>query len=142
LDRKFLSRRWLASARPRNLRRRGGVSLVPFREFSPTLKSLRVDFIFLPTSEVFDLALSFPLLEHLIVNNFRSIDDDGSDELLAIAQPSNPPIFTGTLELSRGGTKPIARRLLSLPSGIHFRELILTQFHKEDISLTTGLVSI
>ena len=123
-----------------------GVSLVPLHGFSPTLKSLHVDFIFLPSSEVFDLVLSFPLLEDLtVITSYDMLsvsDDDGSDELPAIVQPSNPPIFTGTLELSRGGTRPIAHRLLSLQSGIRFRKLILMQFHEEDISLTTGLVEV
>jgi len=69
-------------------------------------------------------------------------DEDCSNELPTIIQPSNPPIFTGSLELSRGGMKSIARRLLSLPSGIQFRGLSLIQFHEEDIRFTTGLVEV
>jgi len=120
-----------------------GASLLPLRRFAPTLKSLRVDSVFIPPSKIFDLILSFPRLEDLAVIDccdLLSVNDDGSDELPAIAQPSNPPIFTGTLKLSRGGTKPIARRLLSLPSGIHFRKLVVVQLREEDVSLTTGLV--
>jgi hypothetical protein len=66
---------------------------------------------------------------------------DGSDELPIAAQPSSPPVFTGSLELClRGGMNPITRRLLSLPGGIHFRKLTLTQFHKDDLSMIVGLV--
>jgi len=46
--------------------------------------------------------------------------------------------MTGSLELSRPGF--IASRLLSLPGGIHFRELILTWSREEDVLSTKGLV--
>jgi hypothetical protein len=40
-------------------------------------------------------------------------------------------MFTGNMELSlAGGMKPIARRLLSLPGGIHFRKLTLTRHNR------------
>ena len=120
-----------------------GASFLPLHGFSPIIKSLYVDITFLPSSQIFDLVLSFPLLEDLTVINAYDAsvnNDDFSDELPTVVPPSNPPIFTGSLELSRGGTKPIARRLLSLPSGIHFRRLGLMQFHEEDIPLTTKLV--
>ena len=119
-----------------------GASLVPLHGFSPVVKALYVDFIFLPSTQIFDLILSFPLLEDLtVINSYdASIDDDCSDVLPTVVFPSNLPIFTGSLELSRGGTKPIGRRLLSLPSVIRFRRLSLMQFHEEDIPLTTRLV--
>ena len=119
-----------------------GASFVPLHGFSPIIKSLYADFTFLPSSQIFDLVLSFPLLEDLTVTNSYDVplDNDYSNKLPTIVQPSNPPVFTGSLSLSRGGTKPIARRLLSLLSGIHFRRLSLMQFHEEDIPLTTRLV--
>ena len=46
---------------------RGAVSLLPFCGFSPVLKSLCLDFYALPPSQIFDLILSFPLLEDLSV---------------------------------------------------------------------------
>jgi len=116
-------------------------SLVPLHGFSPIIKSLYVDFTFLPSSRIIDLVFSFPLLEDLTVITAYDIDDyDYSDELPTVVQPSNPPVFTGSLTLSRGGMTPIARRLLSLPSGIHFRRLDLMQFHDEDVPSTTRLV--
>jgi hypothetical protein len=50
-------------------------------------------------------------------------------------------MFTGSLELHLlGGMKPIARRLFSLPGGIHFRKLTLTLFCEEDLLMVKALV--
>jgi hypothetical protein len=80
--------------------------------------------------QIFDLILSFPLLEDLSVTVIysSSIDNgDDSDWLPTTAQPSSPPMFTGSLELYlKGGMESFTRRLLSLPGGIHFRKLTLT----------------
>ena len=116
---------------------------IPLHGFPPTLESLRVTFVILPSSCVFGLILSFPLLDDLAVIAFNaSIDNgDGPDGLPAVTQPSNPPRFVGSLNIFlKGGMKPITRRLLSLPSGIHFRKLTLTWNHEQDLSLTTSLV--
>jgi hypothetical protein len=123
-----------------------GSPLAPFHGFSPAIKSLRVAVPALPPSQIFNLTLSFPLLEDLavIIYLVMSADNgDGSaeDEMLTAAQPSAPPRFTGSLELYLlGGMKPFTRRLLSLPSGVHFRKLTLTWNHDEDISTTMALV--
>ena len=71
-----------------------------------------------------------------------SVDNGGdSDGSSTIVQPSSSPVLTGTLELLLGaGMGPIAHRLLSLPSGIHFRKLTLEWRCEEDIPLTTALV--
>jgi len=119
------------------------VSLVPLHGFSPTLKSLRVTFAVLPSSRVFDLILSFPLLDNLAVIAFdASIDDgDGPNGSPNVAQPSSLPTFTGSLDIFlKGGMESITRRLLSLPSGIHFPQLKLTWNHTQDLSLSTHLV--
>jgi len=119
------------------------VSLLPLHGFSPALKSLRVQFMIIPSSRIFDLMLSFPLLGTLaVVALDTSIDNgDGSNGLSTVIQRSNPPTFTGSLELfMRGGMEHIARRLLSLPGGINFRKLTLTWFHERDLSLTMALV--
>lgn len=51
------------------------------------------------------------------------------DENPPIAQLSSPPPFTGTLELSLNmETVPAISQLLSLPGGLHFRELHRTFF--------------
>ena len=117
--------------------------LIPFHGFSPSLTSLHVDFTSLPSSRTFDLILSFPLLEDLkVVAYFASIDNgDDPDGLPTLVQPSSPPKFTGSLELyMRGGAELIARRLCSLSNGIHFRKLVITWNHEQDISMTMALV--
>lgn len=115
------------------------VTFTPFHGFSPALKSIRVVFIFGPSSKFFDLIISFPLLEDLTVTVEAEVSDD---KLPTVAQLSNLPPFTGSLELRhRGGIRPIARRLLSLPSGIHFRKLTLGWFNEEHLALITRLVA-
>jgi len=121
---------------------RSKVSLLPFHGLSPIIKSLRVHFVVIPSSRAFDLILSFPLLEDLDVDvRAGSIDnDDESNAPPTIVHPSGP-MLTGSLQLRlRGGMEPIARRLLSLPGGIHFRELTLTWYHERDSSSTMALV--
>ena len=117
--------------------------LVPLHGFSPAVKSLHVDFIACPSSQILDLILSFPLIEDLTVINSQDVSTHDLGDLdgpLIAVQPSNLPAFTGSLELSQGGMNPISQRLLTLPGGIHFRELHLTWFHDVDLPLTTGLV--
>lgn len=122
----------------------GGLrSLFPHSTDSHPLSNLSASFFPL---RIFDLILSFPLLEDLTVITDREvaiIDDDGSDGLsTAAARPSSLPTFTGSLELSvRGGMIPIARLLLSLPGSIHFRKLTLGWFNEENILLIMGLVA-
>jgi hypothetical protein len=78
---------------------------------------------------------SFPLLKNLTGAARRKTIDDGG--ILTAAKPSNPPTFTGTLE---GGIEPFARRLLSLPGGIHFRKLALTWLHGGELLTIIALV--
>ena len=116
------------------------IPFIPLHGLSPAVKSLRMSFIDLPPPQVLDLALSFPLLEDLTVDSFfGSFDSDGDAPPTAI-QPSNSPVFTGSLKLSRGGVNRIAHRLMCLPGGIHFRRISLTQLYGGDLSLVTGLV--
>ena len=120
-----------------------GASLVPLQGFSPAIKFLRVNLKAPPPSQIVDLVLSFPLLEDLTVySDHWAVDGvDGPDPLPSLVQPSNPPIFTGSLNLFLGwGIKCIARPLLSLLSGIHFRKLALTWCEEEDPLLTMTLV--
>jgi hypothetical protein len=117
--------------------------LVLSHEFSPVIKSLRVYFTALPSSQATNLILSFPLLEDLAVTTsmMSTESDDGSDRLLTSVQPPGPPMLTGTLELRmRDGMAPIIHWLLSLPDGIHFRELTWTWFREGDHLSTMALV--
>jgi len=117
-------------------------SLLPFHGLSPVIKSLRMNFSSLPSSLIFDLILSFPLLEDLnVLTRDESIDDyNGSRPPSTVIQPLDQPM-TGSLELSQwGGVRFIASRLLSLPGGIHFQKLVLKWSRGEDISSTMSLV--
>jgi len=107
--------------------------------FSPVVKSLHVDFEALTPSRVFDLVVSLPLLKDLTVTTHSEVSIVVM-QLTAVLPPTLP-VCTGTLEVSiQAGMEPIARRLLSLSSGIHFRELTLEWFNKEDPLLTMALL--
>ena len=121
------------------------VSFTPFHGLSLVVKSLHVIVFHLPSSPIFDLILSFPLLEDLVVIVREVSASDGGglggNELLTAAQRSSRPTFTGSLELYLfEGMEPIARRLLSLPSGLHFRKLALTLLRGEDLLMMVELV--
>jgi hypothetical protein len=124
------------------------VSFVPFHGFSPVIKSLRVTIFALFSPHIFNLILSFPLLEDLAVTIDRRTpndDDDGdhngSDWLPPAVRPSSIPMLTGSLELLLwGGMKHTIHWLLSLPGGIHFRKLIWRWSYEADLPLMMALV--
>jgi len=106
------------------------------------MKTLHLGFTFPSSSGIFNLILSFPLLEDLLVVGYHTgftDNGDGSDGLSATAQPSSSPAFTGSLTLQRGGLEYLAHWSLSLSGGIHFRELSLTCLPK-DLLLAAALV--
>jgi len=119
-------------------------TLVPLHGFSLAIRSLLLKLIDLPSSQLFDFILSFPLLEDLTVYNCHDVPIDtrnSSDGLSTVTQPSSTPAFTGTLFIyNTGGMKSVADQLLSLMGGIHFRELVLYWYKEEDILSTIGLV--
>jgi hypothetical protein len=122
-----------------------GVSFTAFHGLSLVVKSLQVIVLHLPFSSIFDLILSFPLLEDLavVVHEVSASDGCGPNgkELLTAVQRSSPPKFTGSLELDLfEGMEPIARRLLSLPGGLHFRKLALTLVRGGDLLMMVELV--
>jgi hypothetical protein len=121
------------------------VSLVPFHGFSLAIRSLRMTFDIVSNfPQIFNLILSFPLLEDLAVTVSyvsSAFSIYGLDEPPTAAQPSSPPMLTGSLELNlEGGMEPFVRRLLSLPGGIHFRKLDLKWVCEQDLSATMKLV--
>jgi hypothetical protein len=122
----------------------GPFSLLPFHGLSPVIKFLRVSVSALPSSRIINLVHSFPLLEDLVVVVSQDTPADagvGSAGVLTAVQPSSPPMLTGSLELYvRDGMELVARRLLSLPGGIHFRKLTLTWFHEADCLMAMALV--
>jgi hypothetical protein len=106
------------------------VSLVPFHGLSPTLRSLRLT---CTSPDVLDLICSFPLLEDLAL----IYPSHGSD---VWNTPPTSPKLTGSLNLSMfGGIRPVARRLLSLPNGLHFTKIIVML--DEGTDSVVGLVS-
>jgi len=114
------------------------VSLVPFHNFSPVLKSLRVFSYTFPYSQILNLVYSMPLLEDLCVIEYGSI---GSHRDGTVFQPSTSPVFTGTLKLFLTlGMEHITRRLLGLPNGLHFRKLVFTWHREEHVRWMTALV--
>ena len=111
-------------------------SLIPFHNFSPALKSLRVVNL-LPRSQVFELVCSLPLLEDL---NIQEYQVDEADYGKVGFQPLTSPPLTGSFELDTEEAGPTIRRLLDLPGGFHFRELILTWRNEEDLRWFMELV--
>ena len=102
------------------------VSLTPFRGFSPVLKTLRLLWAEIKLSQIFNLICSLPPLENLIlVALWTSKDDNPSvGGLPAETPPVGAPALTGDLKLFLPyGMELIARRLLDLPNGLHFRHL-------------------
>jgi len=118
------------------------ISLIPFRRFSPTVRSLQVQSADLPPPQIFDFILSSPLLVHLNLVGRTPVDDgDSSDGPPTFIQSPNPPVFTGSLGLGlKDGIEPIAGRLLSIPGGIHFRKLTFLSFCGGDLLSIIGLV--
>jgi hypothetical protein len=119
--------------------------LIPFHGFSPVIKSLLISFSNFPSSRIFNLVRSFPLLEDLsvITTNFFPIRDRGLNAQPAETPSSSPPVLTGCLKLSMGcGMDEIASRLLLQLNALCFRKLDLSWiFAREDVSWTRELVA-
>ena len=117
-------------------------SLVPFHGFLPALKFLRASFKGVSSLRVFDFIESFHHLQSLAVYPCDAYDPTyGFHEPPVIIPPSGPLAFAGSLELSLGTSVDlIASQLLSLPNGLHFRELRLELQHDKVNVLATTLV--
>jgi len=90
-----------------------------------------------PSSSVFDLVCSFPLLEDLGLVFFLGSQ---ADTVQWIA-PSTSPKLTGCLELStRGGIHSAVRRLLNFPGGVRFAKITVSCLGS-DFEPATDLVS-
>jgi len=123
---------------------RSALSLVPLHGLSPVVKSLRLNFIDFPSSQISDFIFSFPVLEDLTVyvcSEALLVNGNDPDWLATTLQPSTSPVFTGSLEIDLDeGMRLIGRRLLSLPGGLHFRKLTLEWIEEEDLLLAMALV--
>jgi len=119
------------------------VSLAPLHGLSPVLKTLRVISSLLPTSQIFDLICSLPLLEDLLLLVYGAHHSDDLDVggTPAVVRPSTSPPLTGTFEyIVFNGVEPTARRLLDLPNGLHFRYLMLQWRGEDDLPWINALV--
>ena len=111
-------------------------------KFSPTLKSLYVYPTLSLGSPFFGLIHSSPLLEDLTIVGYDPFgNDDGVLHGPRIVGPSTSPPLAGSLDLEiSAGVGYAARRLLDLPTGLHFRNLTLTRFHTGDVRWIAELV--
>ena len=91
------------------------ISLLQLHGLSPTLKVLRLSGVFTSISETLGFICSFPLLEDLSLRPIFESENDGP------APPTSPKL-TGSFRLY-DQNRPIARRLLELPDGLHFSEI-------------------
>ena len=117
------------------------VSLALFHGFSVTLKMITVGFGSANFEEVFNLLLSFPLLEDLQVHHGLDPDDDEEGEITTQI-PATPPSFTGALDLSLATLHPrFIDRLLKLPNGIQFQKLkVFCDEVEHEVAPTKALV--
>ena len=118
------------------------VPLSLFHGFSPVIRSLRLASTTVAPSLTLDFICSFPLLEDVsLIAWFVDTNRTTTDDQPTSFQLSKPPALTGSLELSFVfGMGLIPTRLMSLPSGLHFRRLDLAWSSDEDISSTAALV--
>jgi len=108
-------------------------SLLPFRELSSTVRSLR---LINPPVEVPNLVTSFSLLEDLAVVHLSSMSDvGGRDVPLTLPKPT---AILSLLTFARA--RPVARRFLDLPGGLHFSN-ISVKFFDHNAESVIDLVS-
>ena len=100
------------------------VSFARVHGFTPFLKSLEMRVCSLRPCDILNLAHSFPLLENLSITGLSITPE-------AEPTPSKPLRVSGSFRLSmlQGPMATMVNHLLSLPGGIHFRELDLVCFH-------------
>ena len=118
------------------------VSLAPFFNFSPALKSLRVCIVTFPFPQLFDLIRSSPYLEDLSLKGYEGFqsNDRGRHEPQT-GVPSTSPPLTGTLDICiTGWMGNTTCRLLELPNGLHFRKLQLWWLREEDLRWLMKLI--
>ena len=140
--------RWISTAvefevdaREVNIDEPSAIPFVLFHGFSPAVEVFAATFTSSSTSRILNLVYLFSLLKDLILVTYQPTGDDHRQP--AVTQPSNPPAFTGTLGIfPEAGMEHIASQLLSLPNGLHFRELQLYRTRSFDGNDVGGEVSI
>ena len=111
----------------------------PFHKLAPSLKSILVTSVLLPSSQVFDLIRSLLVLEDLTVICEDVFDVDEPKRLHAAT--STPPPLTGALDLLVfNDLSLVVLSLLELPGGLRFRTLELAWCSESDLPSVMELV--
>ena len=117
-------------------------SLIPFHGFSHVLKRLCIICGFLPTTQVFDLISTLPLLEDLLLSTDGLDDGNTSGSVMSPTVLQDSPAFTGTLGLFiSGGIDATARQLLCLPNGLRLGGLALSRSHERETEWLNALIA-
>jgi len=91
------------------------IPFVPFHGLSPCIKSLRLDFAVLPSWRIFNLIISFPLLEDLSLTVYHA-PTENDDGLPTVIQPSRVPSLLPLYGPRRG---VVHHTLVVVPTGRH-----------------------
>lgn len=113
---------------------------LPFHTLAPSLKSIIVVSLLLPSQQIFDLIRSLLALEDLtlICDNVLHANVLNRPPVV----PSVSPALTGTLDLFVfDGLARVLRPLLCLPGGLRFRRLELAWCGKPDLPWVTELMT-
>ena len=106
------------------------ISLVPFHNFSPSIKSFHVCFVFLQCPQVSDLVRSLPLLEDLALSGHSLLGNNPHGPQTDVLSAS--PVFAGSLLTMPGGMENATRRLLDQPDSLRFRKFVFSWFREKD----------
>ena len=118
------------------------ILLAPLYGFSLTLKALHVTLTAPQGSQVFELVLSFPLLDSITLNVPDLLLDDDELHPPRSDVPATSPTLTGIFMLLLvRGLEIAVRRLLDFPNSLHFKIVVLSLLRKEDIRWATELVA-
>ena len=112
----------------------------PFPMFAPSLKSIFVTSVLLPSSQLFDLIRFLLVLEDLTVicDNVLNVDEPKGPH----AATSTSPPLTGTLHLIVfNDLARVVQPLLDLPGGLRFRSLELAWCSESDLPSVMDLVA-
>ena len=112
----------------------GQMTLVPFYGLSPAVRSIYLECVYAPPSEVFDLLWSFPLLRDIELISCNLVSGAGT-----WTTPLTSPPLTGSLELH--GWLAIVPRFLDLPNGLNFTKITSGCSTGADFKLGMDLVS-
>lgn len=125
-------------------------SLIPFDNFTTSLKTIVVIVIPIPSLEIINIILRLPLPENLTLHcgnfsynhyNFYDEDSDDKPDGLPTLSHESTTALTGTLNLNSCHSVSLALcHILNMPRGLRFRGLRLSRLIALDLALVTELV--